>query len=215
MCSLFSGPPACRTLFSVHYPHRNPGIRAADTCGRTKSASSKTPHSPPLARPAQELLWYGWKSWLVESRASPPGRTLRLRSGQARETPRPSTRELSFTFQGATIPYREIEEVVMADRDGNSFLWFLAGLGVGSVVGVLYAPRSGDETRDVIRSKAQEGTQRARQQARRAREQAGDWMDRGRDVLNQQKEQFRSAYEAGRQAYNETTAAGAEPPKNI
>ena len=103
----------------------------------------------------------------------------------------------------------------MADHEGNGFLWFLAGLGVGAVVGVLYAPRSGDEMRDVIRSKAQEGGERVRQQARRAREQAGDWVDRGREVLNQQKEQFRSAYEAGRQAYNETTAAGAEPPKNI
>jgi gas vesicle protein len=103
----------------------------------------------------------------------------------------------------------------MAERDGNGFLWFLAGLGVGAVVGVLYAPRSGDEMRDVIRSKAQEGSDKARQQARRAREQAGDWMNRGNDVLNQQKERFRSAYEAGRQAYSETTAAGAEPPKNI
>jgi len=102
----------------------------------------------------------------------------------------------------------------MAERDGNSFLWFLAGLGVGAVVGVLYAPRSGDETRDVIRSKAQEGTESARQAARRAREQANDWVDRGSDALNQQKERFRSAYEAGRQAYNETTAATAEPPKN-
>ena len=101
----------------------------------------------------------------------------------------------------------------MADRDGSSFLWFLAGLGVGAIVGVLYAPRSGDETRDVIRSKAQEGGERVRQQARRAREQASDWVDRGRDVLNQQKEQFRNAYEAGRQAYNETTTP--EPPKNI
>ena len=100
----------------------------------------------------------------------------------------------------------------MADHEGNSFLWFLAGLGVGAVVGVLYAPRSGDETRDVIRSKAQEGGERARQQVRRAREQASDWVDRGRDVINQQKEQFRNAYEAGRQAYNETTAP--EPPKN-
>lgn len=103
----------------------------------------------------------------------------------------------------------------MAERDGNGFLWFLAGLGVGAVVGVLYAPRSGDETREVIRAKAQEGSERVRAQARRAREQAGDWMDRGREVLNQQKEQFRSAYEAGRQAYNETTAAGVEPPKNL
>lgn len=103
----------------------------------------------------------------------------------------------------------------MADRDGNSFLWFLAGLGVGAVVGVLYAPRSGDETREALRAKAQEGSERVRQQARRAREQANDWMDRGRDVLNQQKDQFRSAYEAGRQAYHETTAAGSEPPKNL
>ena len=101
----------------------------------------------------------------------------------------------------------------MADHDGNSFLWFLAGLGVGAVVGVLYAPKSGDEMRDVIRSKAQEGSERARHHARRAREQAGEWVDRGRDAINQQKEQFRSAYEAGRQAYNETTAV--EPPKNI
>lgn len=102
----------------------------------------------------------------------------------------------------------------MADREGSSFLWFLAGLGVGAVVGVLYAPRSGDETRDVIRSKAQEGAERARQQVRRAREQANDWMDRGRGVINQQRESLRTAYEAGRQAYNEATAATAEPPKN-
>ena len=103
----------------------------------------------------------------------------------------------------------------MSDRDGGGFLWFLAGLGVGAVVGVLYAPKSGDEMRNVIRSKAQEGSEKARESARRAREQAGEWMDRGNDVLNQQKEKFRSAYEAGRQAYNEKTAAGAEPQKNI
>jgi len=103
----------------------------------------------------------------------------------------------------------------MADREGSGFLWFLAGLGVGAVVGVLYAPRSGDETREVLRSKAQEGSERVRQQARRAREQANEWVDRSGDVLNQQKERFRSAYEAGRQAYQETTATGGEPPKNL
>jgi len=104
----------------------------------------------------------------------------------------------------------------MADRDGggSSFLWFLAGLGVGAVVGVLYAPRSGEEMRDVIRSKAEEGAERARHHARRAREQANDWMDRGRDALNQHSDRFRNAYEAGRQAYNETTAATADTPKS-
>ena len=103
----------------------------------------------------------------------------------------------------------------MSDRDGNTFVWFLAGLGIGAVVGVLYAPRAGEETRDVLLSKAQEGRERVRSQARKAREQAEDWMDRSRDVVNQQKEQFRAAYEAGRSAYRETTATGTEPPSGV
>jgi len=103
----------------------------------------------------------------------------------------------------------------MADRDGNTFLWFLAGLGVGAVVGVLYAPRSGEETREVLRSKAEEGREKVRTQARRVREQAEDWVDRGQDVLNQQKDRFRSAYEAGRQAYQEKTAQESEAPKGV
>jgi gas vesicle protein len=100
----------------------------------------------------------------------------------------------------------------MAERDSNGFLWFLAGLGVGAVVGVLYAPKAGDELRETLRSKAQEGSEKAKEGARRAREQASEWVDRGADVLSAQKERFRSAYEAGRQAYSETTAG--EAPKN-
>jgi gas vesicle protein len=93
----------------------------------------------------------------------------------------------------------------MADKDGNSFLWFLAGLGFGAIAGILYAPRAGSETREALRSKAEEGRDFVRERARQAREQATGWADRGRDVLSQQKEQFRSAYEAGKQAYQEAT----------
>jgi gas vesicle protein len=102
----------------------------------------------------------------------------------------------------------------MSDREGNSFVWFLAGLGLGAVVGVLYAPRSGNETREALRARAEEGRDYMRSRAREAREQASEWVDRSRDVVNQQKEQFRAAYEAGRQAYQEaTTETGA--PKNL
>ena len=47
--------------------------------------------------------------------------------------------------------------------------WFLAGLGVGALVGILYAPKSGKETREVIANGAREGTEylRARTQASR------------------------------------------------
>jgi gas vesicle protein len=38
----------------------------------------------------------------------------------------------------------------MSNNDSSSggFGWFLAGLGIGALVGVLYAPKSGTETRD-------------------------------------------------------------------
>jgi gas vesicle protein len=103
----------------------------------------------------------------------------------------------------------------MSDREGSGVLWFLAGLGIGAVVGVLYAPRSGNETREALRSRAEEGREYVRNRARDAREQATEWADRGRDVLNQQKEQFRSAYEAGKQAYREATIKEEGPAQNL
>jgi gas vesicle protein len=104
----------------------------------------------------------------------------------------------------------------MSDREGNGLLWFLAGLGIGAVAGVLYAPLAGSETRRAIREKAEEGSEYVRNRAREARQQAQQWADRGREVLNQQKDQFRSAYEAGRQAYHEaTTPESSESAKNV
>ena len=93
----------------------------------------------------------------------------------------------------------------MSERDGSGFLWFLAGLGIGAAVGILYAPKAGDETRQRIRAVAEDLPDTVKERARQAREQAGTWADKGREYLNQQKEQIRSAYEAGRQAYREAT----------
>ena len=99
----------------------------------------------------------------------------------------------------------------MSDRDGSSLVWFLAGLGLGAVAGVLYAPRSGNETREQLRARAEEGREYVKNRAREAREQAAKWADKGRDVVSQQKEQFRAAYEAGRQAYHEATTETVTP----
>jgi gas vesicle protein len=103
----------------------------------------------------------------------------------------------------------------MSDKDNNSFIWFLAGLGVGAMVGVLFAPSAGTEMRETLRSKADEGREFVKERARKAREQASDLVDRGREVAKQQKEQFKSAYEAGRQAYHEATATEGGASKNV
>jgi len=94
----------------------------------------------------------------------------------------------------------------MAENDSSGFLWFLAGLGIGAAVGILYAPGAGDETRQKIRDAAEQGRDVVKDRARQAREQAGTWVERGRDYIAQQKDQFQAAVDAGKQAYRDATA---------
>ncbi len=93
----------------------------------------------------------------------------------------------------------------MADNDGSGILWFMAGLGIGAALGILYAPKTGEETRQQILDAAGQSKDVVKERARQAREQAGTWADKGRDYLNSQKDQIRTAYEAGRQAYRDST----------
>ena len=97
----------------------------------------------------------------------------------------------------------------MADQDGGGFVWFLAGLGLGGLIGVLYAPRAGSEIREELKARAEQGREYVRTRARDAREQASEWVDKSRDAVSQQKVQFRAAYEAVRQAYQESTSESA------
>lgn len=97
-------------------------------------------------------------------------------------------------------------------RGGGGILWFLAGLGIGAAVGVLYAPKAGKDTRESILTAAEEGRDMVQEHARRYKEQAQQWADRGKDVFSQQKDNIRSAFEAGRQAYRDATKEpGPEP----
>lgn len=97
----------------------------------------------------------------------------------------------------------------MSDRDNsNSFMWFLAGLGFGALLGVLYAPRSGRETREAIKNSAQEGSEYLKTRGREARDTMNQWVDRGKDVVGQQKDKISAAIDASRQAYREAAGEG-------
>ena len=64
-------------------------------------------------------------------------------------------------------------------EDDNRVSYFFLGLGLGVAVGVLFAPKSGEETRDFLRSKAEEGTDYVKRRADDLRESAADAIDRG------------------------------------
>jgi gas vesicle protein len=85
------------------------------------------------------------------------------------------------------------------DKFGN----FLLGLGLGVGVGLLFAPRSGEETREMLMSKADEGKDYLKRQTDDLRGSAADIVDKGRDVINRQRDSLSEAIDAGKQAYRE------------
>jgi gas vesicle protein len=89
----------------------------------------------------------------------------------------------------------------MGNNVGSKVSYFLVGLGIGSLVGILFAPKSGEETRDYLTSKADEGRDYAQKKARELRERAEDLLERSKEVMARQKDAFSSAVEAGKETY--------------
>jgi gas vesicle protein len=94
------------------------------------------------------------------------------------------------------------EEVGMDnDNTGAKFLYFLTGISIGAVLGILFAPQSGKETREFISGRAEEGKEYLSKKGREYRDQASEYVERGKGALSQQREHLSAAIEAGKQAY--------------
>ena len=114
----------------------------------------------------------------------------------------------------------------MEERSG--FAYFLLGLGVGVAAGILWAPRSGDETRQLLMDKAGEGTdylkartdegrEYLKQRSEDIKDSASDLLDKSKTTVARHKENLNAAVEAGKQAYRDavsdikTATSGNEP----
>ena len=75
---------------------------------------------------------------------------------------------------------------------GSILLAFILGSVSGAAVALLYAPRSGQETRDFLGERAREGRDRAAAAA-----------EKGRDIINQGRETISTAIDRGREAYQQ------------
>src|SRR5271163_878853 len=87
--------------------------------------------------------------------------------------------------------------------DDNKLSFFFLGLGLGVAVGVLFAPKSGVETREFIRDKAGEGVDYVKRRGETMRETATETIDRSKETLRRHKENLAAAVDAGKQAYRD------------
>jgi gas vesicle protein len=97
---------------------------------------------------------------------------------------------------------------------GDRFLYFLAGAGIGAVVALLFAPKSGRETRELIAKTANDGRdflatkvneskQFVEDKGRKVGDDFTSFLDKSKEAVSRQKEQLAAAFEAGKAAYRE------------
>lgn len=100
----------------------------------------------------------------------------------------------------------------MADQENSStaavLLSFLVGGLAGAAVAVLFAPRSGRETRELLSDRVKEGVSKGRDIKDRVVTRSQHLRDDAVDFLEERKERLGSAIEAGQQAYESVRERG-------
>jgi len=94
------------------------------------------------------------------------------------------------------------------DNKIQGLAWFIAGLGVGALVGILYAPKSGRETREDLAQGAREGTEYLRTRTRQAVEEVGALVDKSKEQMNEYVGRGREAVDRGRAQWEEFVERG-------
>ena len=99
-----------------------------------------------------------------------------------------------------------------SDDRGTSgiLLSFMLGALSGAALAILFAPRSGRETREILGDKLRETADRSRklgeqaiEKGREMAEDASGYVDKQREALERRRDRLAAAVEAGRQAYRE------------
>ena len=82
------------------------------------------------------------------------------------------------------------------ENSGEKLIWFLAGAAVGAALGMLFAPRSGRELRQLISERTAEGREQLVEAGRDVYTKSRDLYERGKGLADDAAELF----ERGRKA---------------
>ena len=82
------------------------------------------------------------------------------------------------------------DQVVEESSGGANLAWFLTGALIGAAVAVLYAPKSGKDTRQYLADKAQQGKDAVSEASTNIVEASKDMFDRGRQLVEEAADLF-------------------------
>ena len=98
--------------------------------------------------------------------------------------------------------------------DGAGYMgWFLFGAALGAAAALLLAPRTGEETRELLTQRGGEVAKKAQGLAAEAQGRAGEWLDKSRELFEEQTQRLLNAFEAGKDAMREEIRKGSTPPR--
>lgn len=84
---------------------------------------------------------------------------------------------------------------------GSTFMAFVMGAAIGGGLALLFAPRSGEETRKRVRDMADDVRERVREIREEAESRIRETIEEGRESLKEKREMVVSAVEAGKEAF--------------
>ena len=93
----------------------------------------------------------------------------------------------------------------------DCFKGLIVGGLIGAALGILYAPKSGKETREGIRNSAEELLEKAKKQYEEAYKKIENLTNREKELYAEKKERLKNAVEAGVKAFKQEKADA--PPK--
>lgn len=90
----------------------------------------------------------------------------------------------------------------MEQQETTGIGWFIAGLGLGAMLGVLFAPKAGRDTRDSLMSGARDSKDYVANRSKQARDQINSVVDRGRDQINEYADKGKDVADKGRERWS-------------
>jgi gas vesicle protein len=90
----------------------------------------------------------------------------------------------------------------ITDNNISKVGYLVGGFSVGSLIGIFFAPKSGDETREYLTNKAKQIHEFAEDQARYFKDRAEGLLEHGIDRLAAKGKEIATAVSIGRDAYH-------------